>query len=173
MKPLVKKTGKLGLLKLELVLGALIMAAALLALPIGIFVYDASLMANPYLLGTVGVGMLFFGLVGFFGFIRPYFQCKKTPDVLVETDGKYLYIHVKKEAKIRLSELTEASVDVDLPYLLDKEFLKEFLIHLFSEEYGTLILRLEGYGKFKLRYVSRASDTANELIHFLDRAMNH
>ena len=30
MKPLVKKTGKLGLLKLELVLGALIMAAALL-----------------------------------------------------------------------------------------------------------------------------------------------
>ena len=44
--------------------------------------------------------VLFFGLIGYFTFIRPYFIYCKLPTVLAETDGKYVYFHGKKEAKI-------------------------------------------------------------------------
>ena len=167
MRILVRKMSSLGLLKVEIIIGTIIMAAAVIGLPLGIALTDITLMSNPYVLGVVGIGMLLFSLVGYFIFIRPYILYRKLPAVQVETDGEFLYIHSKKEAKIPLLSLESATVYVELPYILQKEFLSEFIIHIFSEHYGTVILEIPGYGKFKMRFVSNAEDTADNLIRFI------
>ena len=92
--------------------------------------------------------------------------------MLVETDGEFLYIHGKKEAKIPLSELTYATADAQLPFLFQKEFVEDMVIQLFSESYGTLELDIDGFGTYKLRFVSQVEDTADELIAFLQGVMN-
>ena len=164
---------RLGLLKLELVIGALIMAVAVIGLPAGIMSIDVALMANPYVVGVVIIGILMFASVGFFCFVRPYILYRKLPDVQAETDGEFLYIHAKREAKIPLSSLSDAYVRVELPYLLQKEFLAEFIIHLFSEEYGNVVLEIPGKGSYRMRFVSHAKDAANELRYFIDIANNN
>ena len=172
MRILVRKMSSLGLLKVELIIGTLIMAAAVIGLPVGIALTDVTLMLNPYVLGVIGVGMLFFGLVGYFIFIRPYILYRKLPAVQAETDGEFLYIHSKKEAKIPLSRLESATVYVDLPYIYQKEFLSEFIIHVFSEYYGTVILELPGYGKFKMRFVANAEESGDNLIRFIREVLD-
>ena len=172
MKQLVKKINKPSLLTVELIGGSILMAAAMLVLPLGIAFIDAALLLNPYVLGVVLIGMFFFGLVGYFIFIRPFLLYRKMPAVQAETDGEFLYIHAKKEAKISLADLSEATVYVELPYLLQKEFLYEFLIHLFSEKYGNILLEIPGHGKYRMYFVSRVQETADGLIRFIDEAMN-
>ena len=97
---------------------------------------------------------------------------RKIPEIQAETDGEFLYIHSKKEAKIPLSELTEATVSVDLPFILQKDFLREIIIHLGTEEYGNLVLEIPGYGKYKMYFVSYAYGAANELAYFMHNSMN-
>ena len=172
MRILVRKMSSLGLLKVELIIGTLIMAAAVIGLPVGIALTDVTLMLNPYVLGVIGVGMILFGLVGYFIFIRPYILYRKLPAVQAETDGEFLYIHSKKEAKIPLSKLESATVYVDLPYIYQKEFLSEFIIHIFSEYYGTVILELPGYGKFKMRFVANAEESGDNLIRFIREVLD-
>ena len=167
MRILVRKMSSLGLLRVELIIGTLIMAAAVIGLPVGIALTDVTLMLNPYVLLVVAIGMLLFALVGYFIFVRPYILYRKLPEVQMEADGEFLYIHSKKEAKIPLCELCEATVYVELPYIYQKEFLSEFIIHIFSEHYGTVIVELPGHGRFKMRFVSNAEDTADNLIHFI------
>ena len=116
--------------------------------------------------------MLMFGLFAYFLFIRPYFIYRKSPDVLAETDGEYLYLYGKKQAKIPLSELEGASVFVSLPFLYSKEFIAVLMIHLFSEQYGDLTLDVPGYGSYKLRFVSNVRETADELLTFLNESVN-
>ena len=168
MRVLIRKMNGLGLLKLELIIGALIMAAAVIGLPAGIMSIDIALMANPYGLGVVLIGILMFGSVGFFCFVRPYILYRKLPEVLAETDGEFLYIHAKKEAKIPLADLSDAYVRIELPYLLQKEFLAEFIIHIFSEEYGNVVLEMPGKGTYRMRFVAHAKDAANELRYFIN-----
>lgn len=170
MKTLVKKMSSLGLLRLELIAGSVIMAIAMLLPPIGIFVADPQLMANPYVLGFVAIVMVFFGLLGFLLFIRPYIMYNKTPEVLAEADDEFLYIHGKKEAKIPLSHLSDSDVRAELPFILQKDFLREIVIHMFSEQYGIVILEVPGYGTYKMRFVSHAEITANELASFIYQA---
>lgn len=171
MKKLVKKMSSLGLLRFEFITGTLIMAAACIVLPVGVFSVDPALMENPYILMTVAVGMLMFGLVGFFGFIRPYCLYRKLPEVQAYTDGEFLYIRSKKQAKIPLAALEEATVRVELPYLFQKEFLYEFVLHLFSEKYGSILLEVPKYGKYRLYFVPRVKETAGELYRFLRDSM--
>ena len=71
MRVLIRKMNGLGLLKLELIIGTLIMAAAVIGLPAGIMSIDIALMANPYVVGVVIIGILMFASVGFFCFVRP------------------------------------------------------------------------------------------------------
>ena len=170
MRVLIRKMKGLGLLRLELAIGALIMAAAAIGLPIGIMSIDVALMVNPYVVGVVLVGILMFCSVGFFCFVRPYILYRKIPDVQAEFDGEFLYIHTKKEAKIPLSELSEAYVRIELPYLLQKEFLAEFIIHLFSGEYGNVVLEIPGRGSYRMRFVAHAREAANELANFINEA---
>lgn len=176
MKPLVKKISKSLALKIRLIAGAILLGAAMLVLPVTLLLLDAALLLNPYILGTVLVVALLFGLAGYGFFVRPFLLFPKLPDVQVETDGEFLYIHSKKEAKIPLSELTYVNVDVDLPFQdqpsVIMDFWEEVLAHYCAEEYGTLILELEGFGTYKLYFVSYAQETADNLIAFLDKAMN-
>ena len=92
MKVLIKKMSSFGILKAQMIFGAIVMAAVVIALPASIATTDASLLLNPYLLGVVVVGMLMFAAFAYFLFIRPFFTYRITPEVLAETDGEYLYI---------------------------------------------------------------------------------
>ena len=172
MKTLVRKIKNPIFLKIEFITGAIMMAAALVALPVGILIADASLLANPYLLGVVLAGMLFFGLVGYFCILRPYLLYRKYPEVQVETDGEYLYIHANKEAKIPLSSIEEITSYPHLPFAFQQEFFRWVLLHLLSEEYGDIDFEIYGYGEYKLRFVSHVTETVNELTRYIDQAMN-
>ena len=167
MKILVKKMKSFGILKLEMIVGAIIMLATMILLPVGIMMGDASLLLNPYVLGVVVIGMLMFGSFAYFLFIRPYFIYRKSPEVLAETDGEYIYIYGKKQAKIPLSDLADATVTYQLPFFYSKELIAVLLTHLFSEKYGDLILDVPGYGSYKLRFVSNVKASADELLAFL------
>ena len=172
MRILATKMKSFGILRAQLIIGALVMLAAMIMLPVGIMQVDPSMLLNPYVLGVVIIGMLMFGLFAYFLFIRPYFIYRKSPDVLAETDGEYLYLYGKKQAKIPLSELEGASVFVSLPFLYSKEFIAVLMIHLFSEQYGDLTLDVPGYGSYKLRFVSNVRETADELLSFLNESVN-
>ena len=117
MKVLVKKMSSFGILRVQLIFGAIVMIAAMIALPASVATTDASLLLNPYVFGVVGAGMLMFAAFAYFLFIRPYFLYHKSPEVLAESDGEYLYIHGKKEAKIPLTDLEGAVVTYHLPFV--------------------------------------------------------
>ena len=169
MKILVEKMSKLGLLIVYIVLGALVMAGAVLLMPIGLLATDPSLLLNPYILGVILIAMLGFGLVGYFVFVRQYVVYRKTPTVQLEADNEFLYFHGKKEAKIPLSSLSDSIVYVDLPYILQKEFIAEFIVQKFSNDYGTVTLEVPEYGTFKMPYVAHAKEVGDRLIDFINQ----
>jgi hypothetical protein len=173
MKTLVRKMSSLKLLKVELILGTVFSAIATVGLPISIFCLAPEMMAEPLAWAIALIGMLFFGSVGYFLFVRPYRIYNKLPDVLAEHDGEFLYIHGKKEAKIPLSEITNVYIEADLPFILHQDFLREMVIHFFSEEYGNIDLDIEGFGSYKLRFVPNAEDMEHELFKFFDGVMNN
>lgn len=162
----------LGILKLQMIVGAIVMVAAMLALPGGIIAADPSLILNPYVLGVVLIGMLMFASFAYFLFIRPYILYGKSPDVLAETDGKYIYIHGKKEAKIPISDFDGAVVTYHLPFIYSSEFIAVLMIHLFSDKYGDLSIDVPGHGCYKLRFVSHVEDAADDLLRFINSAIN-
>ena len=172
MTTLVRKMSKLGILKFEMIIGAIIMIAAMILLPVGIAIGDASLLLNPYVLGVVLIGMLMFGSFAYFLFMRPYFMYRKSPEVLAETDGEFIYIYGKKQAKIPISAFDGAIVTFNLPFIYSNEFIAVLLVHLFSEEYGDIILDVPEYGSFKLRFVSHAKETSEELLQFINASIN-
>lgn len=172
MKILIKKMSSFGILKAQMIVGAMIMLAAMIGLPVAVIVGDPSLLLDPYVLGVMLIGMLAFGLGAYFLFVRPCFFYRKMPDVLAETDGEYLYIHGKKEAKIPLSDLDGTSTFVHLSFLFSNEFLGVLFTHLLSEKYGDLDLDIPGHGSYKLKFVSNVRATADELIAFINEAIN-
>ena len=172
MTALVRKMSKLGILKFEMIIGAIIMIAAMILLPVGIAIGDASLLLNPYVLGVVIIGMLMFGSFAYFLFMRPYFMYRKSPEVLAETDGEFIYIYGKKQAKIPISAFDGAMVTFQLPFIYSNELIAVLLVHLFSEQYGDIILDVPEYGSFKLRFVSHAKETSEELLQFINASIN-
>ena len=171
MKTLVKKMSNLGLLKIQMIIGTIVMAAAIIGLPVSMIIIDINLMAEPLTWGIIAIGTAFFALVAFVCFIRPYRLYLETPDILVEADSKFIYIHGKKEAKIPLAELWNTEVQVDLPYIYQKEFIEDFIVHMFSEKYGDICLDIPAHRTYKLRFVSNVQKTADELVRFLDVAV--
>lgn len=172
MKVLAKKMKKIGFLKLEFILGLILMVVAIIALPLFIYLYDPELLFNPTVLCIVLSGVLFFGLVAVFGFVRPYVLYRKYPEVQVESDGEYLYIHTKKEAKIPLSEITSVTVRAELPYIYQREFARRIVVNLLSEEFGDVVLEIPGFGNYKARFVSYANATRDQLVEFLNAELN-
>ena len=171
MKVLVRKMSSLGLLKMHLIRGTVIMAVAFIGLPVGILCIDPMLFTEPTALAIIAGGMLFFGSVGYFMYVRPYFLYQKTPDVQVEADDEFLYIHSKKEVKIPLSQIEEITVFPELPFIYQKEFVREMIIHQFSEQYGSIDLEISNLGKYKFRFVPQVETTSDELYQFLREAM--
>ena len=169
MKILVSKMDKLGLLKFVLIYYAVIYIALALVMPITILILDPSLFLNPTILAMVIGAVLFFGLIGYFTFIRPYIVYKKLPKVLAETDGKYVYFHGKKEAKISLNDLSYCYMDVDVPHIFHPGFLREFIIHKFSSDYGTIVLNVPSYGTIKLKFVANAEEVGQELLNYINK----
>jgi hypothetical protein len=104
-------------------------------------------------------------------FVRPYVLYRKLPEVQAESDGEFLYIHAKKEAKIPMAALEDATVYVDLPYLLQRDFLREFLIHLFSEKYGNIVVEVPNHGTYKLYFVANAQDVADDFVRFISNQL--
>lgn len=168
MKVLVSKMEKLGLLRFVLIYYAVIYIALALVMPVTILILDPSLFLNSTILAIVIGAVLFFGLIGYFTFIRPYFVYKKLPNVLAETDGEYVYFHGKKEAKISLIDLSYCYMDVDVPHIFQQGFIREFIIHKFSSNYGSITLEVPSYGTVKLQFVANAQDVANELLNYIN-----
>ena len=173
MKILVTKMKKLGLLKVELIFYAILMLALALVLPISIIVMDVTLMTNPVVLGIALISLLFWGLAAYFVCIRRYVIYRKLPQVLAEADDEFLYIHAKKEAKIPFSSLSDANVAVEVPYIFQPGFLREFIVHLFSSKYGTIILEIPNYGTYKMPFVADVQDVAGALINFVTNPTNN
>ena len=172
MKTIVTKMEKLGLLKFVNIFYGVIMIALALVIPVTVMVLDITLMTNPTVILLSVIDVLFFGSLGFLTFIRPFAVYRKLPKVLVETDGEFLYVHGKKEAVIPLKEIEYAEVNVNVPYLFQPGFLREFIIHTFSSNYGTVYLEVENFGKFKMPFVANAEDVANQLIGFIREQIN-
>ena len=170
MNVLVRKMTKFGILRVQLIVGAIVMLAAMVALPVGIAAFDASLLLNPFVLGTVLVGMLIFASFAYFLFLRPYLLYRKSPDVLAETDGEYLYLYGAKEGKIPVSAFDGAVVTYHLPFLYSEEFLGGLLTYFLSENYGDLSLDIPEYGTYRLRFVAKVQESADQLTTFLCNA---
>ena len=170
MKTLVKKMSSLGVLKIEMVIGAIVMLAAMIVPAVGFAAIDPTLLENPYVLGVViGVAVIF-GLLAYFLFIRPYFIYRKLPEVLAETDGVNVYFHGTKQAVIPLSAFADAVVTYQLPFIYSGEFFAALLAYLVSEKYGDLIVDVPEYGSFRLRFVSGVQAAADGLLSFLCEA---
>jgi hypothetical protein len=170
MKILVKKMSSFGILKVEMIIGAIVMAAAMIGLPVAVMSGDASLILNPYVFGVVVIGMLMFGSFAYFLFIRPYLIYRKLPEVLAETDGEYVYVYGKKQAKIPICAFAGAMVTYQLPFIYSNELIAVLIVHLFSEKYGDLILDVPEYGSYRMRFVSNVKAASDELMAFLCEA---
>ena len=168
MEVLVSKMEKLGLLKFVLIYYAVIYIALALVMPVTIVILDPTLFLKPTILGIVIGIVLFFGLIGYFTFIRPYIVYKKLPKILAETDGEFVYFHGKKEAKISLNDLSYCYVDVNVPHIFQHGFMREFIIHKFSSNYGSITLDVPSYGSVKLQFVANAQDVAKELLNYIN-----
>lgn len=169
MNVLVSKMEKLGLLKFVLIYYAVVYIALALVLPVTILLLDASLFLNPTILGIVIIVVLFFGMIGYFTFIRPYIVYKKLPQVLAETDGEFVYFHGKKEAKISLVDLSYCYMDIHVPHVFQHGFIREVIIHKFSFNYGSIILNVPSYGTVKLQFVANAEAVAKELLDYINQ----
>ena len=173
MNVLVRKMSSLKLLKVELIFGTIFSVIAMIGIPISIFCVAPELLREPLAWGIAFCTLLFFGLVGYGLFVRPYRLYLKLPDVQLEYDDEFLYIHSKKEAKIPLADLTYVNITAELPFLLHESFLREILIHLCSDEYGRIDLDIDGFGSYKLYFVPHAKDMESELFRFFDGVMNN
>lgn len=169
MKVLVSKMDKLGLLKFVLIYYAVIYIALALVMPVTILILDPTLFLNPTILCIVIGVVLFFGLIGYFTFIRPYIVYNKLPKVLAESDGEFVYFHGKKEAKISLNDLSYCYVSVNVPYIFQHGFIREFIIYKFSSNYGSITLDVPSYGSVKLQFVANAEDVAMRLLDYINQ----
>ena len=83
-------------------------------------------------------------------------------------DGEYVYFHGKKEAKISLNDLSYCYMDVNVPHIFHPGFLREFIIHKFSSDYGTIILDVPNHGTIKLKFVANAQTVSKELLNYIN-----
>ena len=173
MNVLVKKMSSLKILKVELIMGAVFSAIALIGIPVSIFCLAPALLSEPLAWAIVLGVVLFFGLVGYGLFVHPYRLYLKLPEVQMEYDDEFLYIHSKKEAKIPLAELTYVNIAAELPFMLHESFLREMLIHFSSDEYGKIDLDIDGFGSYKLYFVPYAKDMEGKLLRFFSDVMNN
>ena len=168
MIAIARKTSQTSLFVLDLIIGMIMMAAAVVVAPAGLFYLDSSLFEDMTFTAIIFAISFIFALVGYFMFVRPYLIYRKMPEIQAETDGEYLYIHSKTEAKIPLCAMEDAEIDTDTPNYVGREF----IIHMLSERYGNVIIDVPQYGKYKLYYVANAQNVASEIISLVEEKIN-
>jgi hypothetical protein len=168
MKVLVSKMENLGFLKVSLIFYCVLTVLLALVLPVTICVIDITLMANPVILGLIIGVIVVYGLPGYFYFAHPFVVYHKLPKVLAETDGEFVYFHGKKEAKISLNDLSYCYMDVDVPRIFHPGFLREFIIHKFSSDYGSITLNVPNHGTVKMQFVANAEEVGKELLNYIN-----
>jgi hypothetical protein len=47
--------------------------------------------------------------------------------------------------------------------------LREFIIHKFSSDYGTIVLSVPSYGTVKMQFVANAENVAKELLDYINQ----
>lgn len=166
MKVIARKTSKITLVIIDLVIGVIMMLGGFIILPVIIFTSDANLVQEPLAWALVAGEMVFFGLVGYFAYIRQLLLYKKSKEVQAETDGEYLYLHGNKEAKIPLTELKDAYIDSVVPYMLSYEF----VLHLISDGYGKVVIEVPKHGTYKLYFISDVKETVQEMYALIQAA---
>ena len=164
MKIIATKTKHFSVFIIELVLGMIIVSATIVGLPIGVLFLDSSLFSNLPFMGFILAIMFIFTLIGYFFFVRPYQLYRKMPEIQAQTDGEYLYINSKKKAKIPLADLENAYINSEIPNFMSNQF----IIHLLSEEYGNVVIEVPKHGKYRLYYISHASDVASTIIRLAE-----
>ena len=168
MKVIARKTNQLSPFVFDLIIGIVMTTAVIVVMLVSIILFDITLFANmQFTLIILGI-MVIFGLVGYFGFIKPYLRYRKMPEIQAETDGEYLYLHGDKEAKIPLADMEDTYVEPDIPYMVTNEF----FIHLLSERYGNVSIEVPKYGTYKLYYVAHAEDVANIIVDTILEKIN-
>jgi hypothetical protein len=60
-------------------------------------------------------------------------------------------------------------MDVQVPYLFQHGFIREFIIHKFSSNYGAIVLDVPNHGTIKMQFVANAEDVGNELINYINQ----
>jgi hypothetical protein len=170
MKVLARKTKQFSALVLRFIVGALMMTAVIVVLPIYLLINDPSFFTNLEFMSIIIGIMGAVALVGYFLFIRPYMIYRKMPEIQAETDGEYLYIHSKKEAKIAFADMDGTYFDCDVPNLVSGA--REIAIHMLSERYGHVIIDTPNHGKFKLYFVANAEDVMYELADLTNQKLN-
>lgn len=168
MKVLAQKTEKKILFIFDFIIGILIMIVGVVLLPVIIYTTDPELFKEWIIILLLLIEMPFFILVGYFANIRQIFLYKKAPKIQAETDGQYLYLHGKQEIKIPLSDMKDAELDAVIPYRMSREF----IIHLLSEKYGKVVIKVPNYGKFKLYFISGAEEVVQEIYRLIAEKNN-
>lgn len=158
MTVIAQKTEKTLILKSEFIVGSLIILASAIVLPVSVFSIEEGLIREPLLWGIVIATALFFSGGSFFMLIRPYLLYRRLPVVQAETDGTYLYLHSKKEAKLLLTDLEGASVFA-VP--------ENLLIQVLADGYGRVDITLATGKKYTLYFISRANQVPHQIASLI------
>jgi hypothetical protein len=59
-------------------------------------------------------------------------------------------------------------MDVDVPYIFQHGFIREFIIHKFSFDYGSITLDVPNHGSIKLQFVANAEEVGKELLNYIN-----
>lgn len=163
MTVIAQKAEKTLILKGEFILGILIFIAAVIVLPVVVFSIEEGLIREPLLWGVVIVTALFFAGGSFLMLIRPYLHYRRLPVVQAETDGTYLYIHSKKEAKLPLEDMEGTSVFATPENLV---------IQLLADGYGRVDITLADGEKHKLYFISHANQVPNKIASLIESRLS-
>lgn len=164
MTAIARKTEQTLILKGEFILGILITISALIILPVVVFSLEEGLIGEPLLWGIIIVTALFFSVGSFFMLIRPYLLYRRLPVVQAETDGTYLYIHSKKEARFRLADM-EGTFVFATP--------ENLIIQFLADGYGRVDITLADGEKHKLHFISHANQVPNQIISLIESRLGH
>ena len=97
MRVLVRKMEKLGLLKVEIVVGIIVMAVALIGLPVGTFASMPALLAEPMAWGIVLLGMAFSLSQGIFALsVRTFYIVNSPKYRRKRTGNSCIFTQTKK-----------------------------------------------------------------------------
>ena len=59
-------------------------------------------------------------------------------------------------------------MDVNVPHIFQHGFIREFIIHKFSSNYGSITLDVTNHGSIKLQFFTNAEEVGKELLNYIN-----